>query len=49
MPCGISFRDPKADKGADISKVINAGRGPMTTKNPNLLKIISSPFYILFS
>lgn len=49
MPCGISFRGPKADKGADISKVINVGRGLMTAKNLNLkLKIISSPFCTFF-
>lgn len=50
MPCGISLGDPKADTGADISKVINVDRGPMAAKNLNLkLKIISSPFCTFFS
>lgn len=49
MPCGVSFRGPKAETGADISKVINVGKGSIAAKNLNLkLKIISSLFCTFF-
>lgn len=49
MNCGISSRDPEADTGADIRKVINMGEGSMAAKKFNLkLKIISSPLCVFF-